>query len=292
MTGKRRGVLARYLSLSVVVLGLAACAAQAQSTGPGPRFSVASIKQNKDLAAQPRAGFRPGNRFEAIAATVQDLIALAFGGGPGIRRSQIVGAPSWAGSDRFDIHAQVDERTSPAPTLSPEQMLQMVQDLLADRFKLVTHRDRREQPIYALTLLRRDGALGQQLRRADANCDARVARIPPGVTPRPLVCGMERGLGNARGQTMRIAEFAARQLPSILDRQVVDRTGLEGDFDWEVQWTPGPGELAPLGADDRPNPDGPSIFQALEEQLGLKLVPERGLVDIIVVDSVDRPTPD
>ncbi|HEY1305971.1 MAG TPA: TIGR03435 family protein [Vicinamibacterales bacterium] len=295
MTGHFRVMLASCVAIVVVANALPTASVRAQSTGeaPGPRFTIVSIKQNKSATVRPRVGFRPGSRFEAIAATVQDLIALAYGGGQGIRRSQIVDAPRWTESERFDIRAQVEDGTGPAPAVPPDLMLQMLQNLLADRLKLVAHRDRREQPIYALTLLRPDGTLGPQLRRADADCDSRVARIPPDVKQRPLVCGMEGGLGRARGQTMRIADFAARQLSSILDRQVVDRTALEGIFDWELQWAPAPGELAPLGSDDPPpSPDGPSIFKALEEQLGLKLVTERGLVDVVVVDSISRPTPD
>jgi uncharacterized protein (TIGR03435 family) len=103
---------------------------------------------------------------------------------------------------------------------------------------------------------------------------------------------MERTYGRALGRTMTISEFAARQLPSILDRLVVERTGATGIFDWDLEWAPGPGELSPLSADAPATPpERPSIFTALEEQLGLKLDTERAQVDVLVIDAVARPTP-
>jgi uncharacterized protein (TIGR03435 family) len=284
------------MTATVALIALFSSEVQAQSGGTtqssaitGPTFEVASIKPNKNAMARPRAGFGPGGRFEATASTVQDLITMAYGGRQGIRRSQIIGAPGWTGTERFDVRAQVENGAGQAP----DQMLQMLQNLLADRFKLVSHRDKREQPIYALTFARSDRALGPQLRRADADCDTRAARIPPDATERAMVCGLEGGPGRAMGRTMTLSDFAARQLASFLDRSVVDRTGMEGIFDWDLQWSPGPGEVAPLSIDEPPPiTDGPSIFQALQEQLGLKLITERGVVDVIVVDAVSRPTPD
>lgn len=96
------------------------------------------------------------------------------------------------------------------------------------------------------------------------------------------------------GRTMTLADFAMRQLPSIVDRLVIDRTGVDGNVDWDLEWSPGPGEpsLPSVDGATAPSTDGPSIFAALEEQLGLKLNTERGQVDVLVVDAVSRPTPD
>jgi uncharacterized protein (TIGR03435 family) len=281
--------MSRLLSVLVIVsVWTVWVDAQSQSA---VAFDVASIKPNKSAIARPRAGFGPG-RFEAVAATMKDLITLAFGGGQGLRRSQIIGAPGWTEAEHFDVLAQMENRAGAASPVTPDRMLQMLQNLLNDRFMLVVHWEKREQPVYALSFARADRALGPRLQRADADCDTRVARIPKTTTERPMICGMERSYGHALGRTMTLSDFAARQLPSILDRLVVDRTGADGIFDWDLQWTPGPGEVSPLAAEaPAVLPDGPSIFTALEEQLGLKLETERAQVDVLVVDAVSRPTP-
>lgn len=282
VTPRLRGVLAIFSAWTI-------CAdAQPQNS---VAFDVVSIKPNTNATARPRAGFSPG-RFEAVAATVQDLITLAYGGGQGLRRSQIIGAPGWTATERFDVIAQMENRTGSASPVAPDRMLLMVQTLLADRFMLRVRWEKREQPIYALTFVRPDRTLGPRLRRADADCDTRVARAPVEATQRPMICGMERAYGRALGRTMTLSDFATRQLPSILDRLVVDRTGADGIFDWDLEWAPGPGEVSPLSADPPAAPvDGPSIFAALEEQLGLRLDTERAQVDVLVIDAISRPTP-
>ena len=265
--------------------------AQSQSASTAPVvFDVVSIKPNPSAAVRPRAGFRPG-RFEAVAATVQDLIAMAYSGDQ-LRRSQIIGAPQWTERERFDVIAHIED-TSQAARVTPDRMLLMVQNLLIDRFKLVVHWEKREQPIYTLTFAKAGQVLGPKLRRADADCDTRSSRIPANAGARPVVCGMEGTAGRALGRTMTLSDFATRQLSRIVDRVVVDRTGAVGIFDWDLEWAPGPGEVSPLSADGAvpPPAEGPSIFVALEEQLGLKLDTERGQVSVLVVDAVSRPTP-
>jgi uncharacterized protein (TIGR03435 family) len=280
----------RSMAITVVlfVVGTIGFSAQAPAA-----FDVASIKPNRSMTVRPRlsVGFLPGGRFEAIAATLQGLIAIAHGGGQMLRPSQVVGAPGWIGTERFDIQAQAERGTAGVP---PDQMLVMLQNLLADRFKLAVHWEKREQPIYALTFRRPDRAPGPRLRRAEADCDTRAAQISANATVRPMVCGLEGAPGRVLGRTMSLADFATRQLPSILDRLVVDRTGVDGSFDWDLDWAPGPGEPSSISVDGAPAPStgGPSIFTALEEQLGLKLETERGQVDVLVVDAVSRPTPD
>jgi len=266
--------------------------AQSQSASTAPVvFDVVSIKPNLSASVRPRAGFRPG-RFEAVAATVQDLIAMAYSGDQ-IRRSQIIGAPQWTERERFDVIAHIED-TSQAARVTPDRMLLMVQNLLVDRFTLVVHWEKREQPIYTLTFAKAGQVLGPKLRRADADCDTRSSRIPANAAARPVVCGMEGTAGRALGRTMTLSDFATRQLSRIVDRVVVDRTGAVGIFDWDLEWTPGPGEVSPLSSDTavQPPPDAPSIFAALEEQLGLKLDTERAQVDVLVVDSVRQPSPD
>ena len=247
--------------LLVFVAVTAAVSAQSPTK---PAFEVAAIRPNKSADAVPRIGFPPG-RFEAVAATVQQLISYAYADRQPLRSSQIIGAPSWIGTERFDIAAVI----ATGPSRSPNEMLRA---LLAERFRLTVHSDRRELPTYALVRLRKDGTLGSRLRPAPLDCDTRAAQAPPG-TPGIAVCGGGPIPGGVMGRTMKMENLAG-SLSSAVDRVVIDRTGLEGNYDWDLEW----------------KEEGPSVFTALQEQLGLKLEPDRALLPVIVIDSVDRPT--
>ena len=178
-------------------------------------------------------------------------------------------------------------RTGRSTPASPASMTGMMQRLLADRFKLIAHREQREAPVYALSIARSDGRLGSRLEVAPLDCDSRAAKAPPG-TRGLSICGIDRGPGMSAGRTMTIAQLSG-VLGSIVGRQVVDRTGLEGNYDWDLSWTPMPGEP---GARSEPAAagDGISIFTAIQEQLGLKLESERGVIDALVIDRIERPT--
>ena len=254
-----------------------------------PSFEVASIKPQKpgDLRS-PRLGFPPGGRFEATGATLLDLMTLAYGPGDAmLRRSQVVGGPDWIRNDRFDVVAKTERAVA---LDSPTAPFEMLKALLEDRFALEVHRETRQLPVYALVMARTDGRLGPQLRRAD-DCTRPGAPAPrAGDSARP--CAIAGGYGVSTGRGVPIAFFINGRLSNILDRMVIDRTDLTGFFDWDLEWTPAPSE--PVSPTDRPASaaDGPSIFTALEEQLGLKLAAERGPVEVVVIDHVSLPTPD
>jgi uncharacterized protein (TIGR03435 family) len=233
---------------------------------------------------------------------------------------QLVGGPSWIDTERFDIVARAPEGSR------PDQMPLMVRGLLAERFKLKIRGEMRDVPIYALVLARSDGKLGPKLSKTTDDCQTiqqeRAAAIkaatgsgqagqpvlPPGLIPAPgerPICTMSMNAGpaavggrpvvtmRAGGQT--IASLV-RTLASNLNRHVVDRTGLEGLYDFELQYglaqqagltAAPPGVNSPV----TPADDGPTIFDAVRE-LGLKLESERGPVEHLVIDSVERPTED
>jgi uncharacterized protein (TIGR03435 family) len=167
----------------------------------------------------------------------------------------------------------------------------MVRSLLRDRFELQVHLETEEAEIYRLVRARRGGALGPGLKPSDAGCSTiRPAAPPlplaPGTLPR---CGGRIGPGTLTFNGVRIGDLAARDLTRAVGAVVVDQTGITGDFDVTLEWAP-----------DRRNPDtgartnepGVSIFTAVQEQLGLTLEPSRGAVDVLVIDRIERPTPD
>ena len=252
-----------------------------QSPLPGPAtpeaFDVVSVKLNRS-PVNPYGGFVP-NGFEAVAATTQQLISLAYG----VSVTQILDAPSWIRTEFYDVTA----RTGRATPASPVSMTGMLQRLLADRFKLAAHREQREAPVYTLSIARSDGRLGSRLLVAPLDCDSRAAKAPPGM--RGLsICGIDHGPGMSAGRTMTMAQLSG-VLGSIVGRQVVDRTGLEGNYDWDLSWTPAPGEPGPR-SEPAAAGDGISIFTAIQEQLGLKLESDRGVIDALVIDRIERPT--
>jgi uncharacterized protein (TIGR03435 family) len=265
---------------------------------PGPTFEVASVRPNKSGEPFVRLGIQPGGRYTATNVPLRLLIRNAYQ----LQDSQIIGAPGWVDSDRFDIVAKAEGDVPLSGPGGPPGPIQfMLRALLAERFNLKMHSEQRELPIYALVLARADGKLGPQLRPAAADCAALVAARRGGAPPAPpqpgerLPCGMRIGPGQLTGGSLPLSLFANTISPFV-QRVVVDRTGLSGNFDFELSWTPDqvPQGPPPPGAPQQPSidPGGPSILTAVQEQLGLKLDSTRGPVEVFVIDNVTQPTPD
>jgi uncharacterized protein (TIGR03435 family) len=261
-------------------------------TPASPTFEVASVKPNKSGTDEMVGGLaEPGGRFTVINTQLREIIRVAYR----LQRYQVVGGPSWIDSDRFDITAKAN-----ASSTGPEMAL-MLRPLLAERFKLAVHNETRQLPLFALVVAGSAGKLGPHLRPSDADCIAEVtARLRGGAIPPPPTdpphqpCGSAGGpLGytTARGLTMGQIAFG---LSRNVGRAVMDRTGLAGYFDYELTWTPDQIPQRPPGAPDLPpiDPNGASLFTALQEQLGLKLESTTGPVDVLVIDHVEQPTPD
>jgi uncharacterized protein (TIGR03435 family) len=282
----------------IMVAGLVALAIAPASAQDKPSFEVASVKPNKSGDNRVMLGMQPGGRFTANNVTLRMLIRQAWR----LQDFQIVGGPGWLGSDRFDIVAKAEGNPAPTPPGGPPgPLVLMLQSLLEERFKLAVHPEMRDMPIYALTLARSDGRLGPQLKKSDVDCAAlagargRGAGQPPfPATDRPM-CGTRIGPGTLASGAVSLSLLASN-LSIFVQRTVVDKTGLAGTFDIDLTWTPDqiPQGPPPPGAPPLPpiDPNGPSIFTAVQEQLGLKLESQRGPVEVLVIDRVEPPTPD
>ncbi|MFZ0962683.1 MAG: TIGR03435 family protein [Terriglobia bacterium] len=261
-----------------------------------PSFEVASIKPNRSGDMRMGIRFQPG-RFTTSGSTVKQLIGLAYD----VRDFQVTGGPSWISSDRFDIDAkEPDGYTEELQKLTQDQRREkmglLIQSLLADRFQLKVSRATKELPLYALVVAK-NGPKIQQAKPGDTYPNG--FKRPDG---RPVGGGgmMSMGPGQFTGQGVPIT-FLVQQLAQQLGRNVLDQTGLAGNYDFTLKWTPDqtpmgmapgppPGGPAPDNAPPPPDASGPSIFTALQEQLGLKLESTKGPVDILVIDHIAQPT--
>jgi uncharacterized protein (TIGR03435 family) len=267
------------LSLLVVGAILAAGSLGAQT------FDVASIKPNTSGESGARMNTNANGRVTVVNNTLFNIIRNAYN----VQPMQIVrgpSAPDWLDRDRWDITAMG------APMTSPRQIETTLQALLTERFRLVVRRETREELAYALVVARADGRLGPGLTRSIGPCAELAALVASGAplpNPRPDVrCGTNMGLGLASTRGVVMADFA-RNLGPMTGRPVIDRTGLTGAFDLELRWTP---DQMPAGAPALPATDAPALFVAIQEQLGLKLEPTKAPLEVIVIESVQRPTPD
>jgi uncharacterized protein (TIGR03435 family) len=283
---------------AIVVLapGLAA-QSPARGSVDGPRVEVASVKPNSTGRAGPtQIRVLPGGRFVATNVPVGLLIGRAYG----VPAYRLVGGPNWLMADAFDIIATANGDLTPAGPQRP--LAGALQALLAERFKLIVHTETRQLPAYALVFARDDQRLGPSLTRSErTDCAAILAEVAAraagGPPPPPLPggqappCGAftSNGLMSLDSATVsRFTDF----LSGELNRKVFDRTALAGFFNVHLRWTPDPLPAGPLPADVPPiDLNGPSIFTAVQEQLGLKLQSITGPVDVLVIDSVERPTP-
>jgi uncharacterized protein (TIGR03435 family) len=280
------------LAVGIVALAANVASVLAAQTPASPAFEVASVKPSAPSATVGGSfGFQPGGAFRAVNWPVSMLIAVAFGTDRPLLVSQISGGPSWIGSDRFDIAATAGSALpSDVPSLS-KYVPAMLRALLEDRFKLKTHTETRQQQIYALVKARTDGRLGPGLRESTVDCLA-LAQLrsdnPSTAPPLPSVCGIRFHPGSLSG-SMTMSNLTS--VVSTVVGIVADRTGLAGHFDVELHWSPG-GPQADTASADALSPDAPSIFTAVQEQLGLKLNSEKSEGDVLVIDHVEHPSKD
>ena len=236
-----------------------------------PGFEVATIKPVENGPETPRFITVQGtNRFVVKDYNLKRLIAAAYDMNP----ETISGGPTWVESDYYDIQALTPGQGRP----SHDQQMAMLQKLLADRFKLIFHRERKEFSIYALETTKDGPKL-----KATTFSTSDPSSVGPGmVYPQRIVMP-------AKNATMN--DFTSLLQRAILDRPVVDRTGLTGRYDFSLEWAPDEtqfgGELPAASA----NAPSPPLFEAVQQQLGLKLEPRKGPVSTIVVDQVEHPTP-
>jgi bla regulator protein blaR1 len=311
-----RTLWAKEALMAGVALGVAAAMVSAQ-TQPGnrtavadrPAFEAASVKPNKSVDAHGYSTLgRPGGHVAISDATLRQLIAQAYHfSNLSQAHYGIFGMPRWGDSEHFDIDAESPNN----PTLDQKRL--MLQSLLADRFKLVVRNETWRLPVYALVMVKH-GHLGQQLRphRDDVPCSPRSAlptapqstsvshtsaadaaafaleQFPCGR----IVGGMLQQAGPnpawSGGRNVTMEEIAeSLGADEYIDRSVLDRTGLKGRFDFTIEWNT---EQQNLSANPQPLTQGLSLFEALADQLGLKVKAEKGPVSVLVVDHVEPPS--
>lgn len=281
----------QWLPGLVVVLGVAAVlGAQEQPPILEASFEVASFKRN---VSGGNVVWRPQTtgEFTLINIPFQTLITAAYQ----LQPYQLQGAPAWIRDERYDINARLDPKIAGRlqPDGHPPTWALALRDLLSSRARLAFHRETRQLPVYGLVLARHDGTLGPNMKPAQADCDAlrlqteaaaragQPSPYPPS-TPTWIPCGLQNNPGRIVSGGFGFAEFM-RALSAETGRQVVDRTGLSGKWDFFVTYAPS--NLTAGRASDEPD-----LFTAIQEQLGLKLESTQGPVNVFVIDRLERPS--
>jgi uncharacterized protein (TIGR03435 family) len=240
-----------------------------------PSFEVATVKPGNPADHRKMFGLMPGGRFSASNMTLKELIIFAYN----LKDQQLSGGPGWTNSDVFDVVGK------PESSATPEQIRQMMQALLADRFKLSMRRESKELQVYNLVVAKNGPKL----------TESKVEEAPTPGGPRRMV---RMGRGELNGQLMSMGTLAD-VLSKMAGRTVVDKTGLTGSYDVKLEWTPDPGEpqmrmpeMRMPEASPPPVADasGISLFTAIQEQLGLKLDAQKGPVDVFTIERVEKPS--
>jgi uncharacterized protein (TIGR03435 family) len=284
------------VSCAIGAVAVVAGATQETPSSASQTFEVASVKPNK--SGERGGGIRrlPGGRVTVTNMAPRILITFAYQ----LAQFQLLGGPAWLDNDKFDMVAKLEGNPEfGIPGSGPDPIQLAMRALLADRFKLKTHRETREMDIYALVMLK-PGIPGPALKPSTTDCKAmadaarRGAAPPPGPPPAtgPVPCSILGSPGMIRFSGLPLSQVVSL-LGGLSGRMVVDRTGLAGNWEFtltfaaEQRGQPPPGVEPPA-----PDPDAPSLFTAIQEQLGLKLESTKGPVDVLVIDSVEQPTPD
>lgn len=295
----KRVVVNRFMA----VVALAAGVMGASPAVAQPSFDVASVKSNDQGPGLSRFSYAAGGRVTIVNIPLRQIVLSAFR----LQSFQLLNAPDWIDAP-FDIVAKADGNP---PVVEMQTMLQA---LLRDRFGLVTHVETRNLPVYALAVSRGDGRLGDSLRRSGTDCmPVTLPKLPGGAPPPPppppagALPPPENGpadpnrLGGRCPSLLLPGYVSARevtmtQFATILGRwvgrKVVDRTALDGTFDVDLKYqSDQPVAIGPGGVGITTDPTAPSIFTALQEQLGLRLEATKGAVEVLIIDRMQRPGP-
>lgn len=249
------------LVFALALLAATPTVAQDQSA----TFEVAIVKPTDPSFGGILVGF-PGGQFSARGFTLRDLIAFAYS----MDNRQVIDIPKALENDRWDIQGKLPADTQPNPNVARP----MLQALLAERFNLKFHRDTRDMPIYVVTVAKG----GHRMKERKANDGGEARRM--------LFNGP-----NVPGRDVSVAMLAEGLQKLVLDRPIIDKTGLTGNFDFELHWRPEASQFGGRGGQlASVNEDQPDIFTAMQEQLGLKLEPTKGAADVIVVERASPPS--
>lgn len=260
------------LSVSSLMMNGAACLAQSPPTAlPGlptaaPEFEAATIKLMKDANPNRKTDREEGRRFSAQGYTLAELLMMAYR----LDRRQVVGGPGWMTTDAFDLVAVAENDKD-----MQEHGREMFQKLLTDRFKLAFHWEQREMQTYVMTVAKS----GVKMTAADAKG--------------AYESGCQQ-LGQCTFRRENTQHFASWLQFAVLDKPVTDKSGLAGEFDFTLKWTPDESQFFAMGIHAPPPTDDPNappgLYQAMEEQLGLKLEAQKTTTQVLVIDHVERPT--
>jgi uncharacterized protein (TIGR03435 family) len=253
---------------------------------PERRFEVVSIKPFDPSGGVTTRSGTTGSRYDFLGLPLRWLVAQAFRA----PLDRVVGLPEWTESERYAIAGTIPDGVpgSALPVL--------MTNLLKDRFRMVAHTETREMPVYNLVLARSDKRLGPSLKETSAECRAAMeaslaapqrGASPPTVAAACQPMGLNIGFLSQGGIDMATLTLS---LINMVGRPVIDRTGLTGRYDFTLKWTPAPGTGGPSGPPL--DPDAPSVFTAVQEQLGLKLENARGPVEVVVIDRLEKPALD
>ena len=232
-----------------------------------PGIEVATIKPTKPDEQRFMLMFR-GGRFQTTNVSLSKLLAFSYG----VQEKQLVGLPPWAETDKYDIDAKPDMDGAP----NKKQFQGMVQKLIADRFGLIFHHDKKELSVYVLSVAK----TGAKLTKTESH------EGHPGF-------GL-RGLGAITVHDASMSDFAAMMQETVMDRPVIDQTGLAGRYDFALNWTPDDSQFGGMAAKLPPpaentNPP-PNLYTAIQEQIGLKLDATKAPTDVIIIDHVQKPS--
>jgi uncharacterized protein (TIGR03435 family) len=227
-----------------------------------PAFDAVSVKPSDPASGHGTVvNMTPGEGLRVVNATLRDMIETAYD----VRQFQIQGGPSWAGASKYDVAATSGLPAGAKPPSDWKEVRLKAQAMLKQRFQLELHRETRELPIYSLVVAK-GGVKPDGLSATDG--------------PRR---GINAGKGTMLGEAATIADLVSK-LSRLLDRPVVDHTGLQGNYDFKLQWTPDMESSVPEPS------AGPSLFTAIQQQLGLRLEATKGPVEVLVIDRVERPS--
>ena len=251
----------------------------------GPAFDVVSIKRVTEPRNRRSVGSQPGGRFVLSGMAIAPMIREAYPADT----SDLIGAPDWVSSEVYDLTAQAGRDAS------RDEIKDMLRRLLAERFNLAVHYEMQERPTFALVLARADGRLGPGIRPSTLDCEAiQAARQAGSKEPFPATsngapaCGMS--MRGAVGMEVLLGAQPISRLASSMSgaagRVVLDKTGLKGNYDITLNYSEQSRPDAPAPPPDAP----PNIFTALQEQLGLKLDPDRAPLKVLVIDRIQRPS--
>jgi uncharacterized protein (TIGR03435 family) len=239
------------------------------------RFEAVSIRPSTSIEDRVNGSVQPSGRVTLRGVTPYWLILFSYNGI--FTAERIAGEPAWSRNERYDIDATAARE--------PKDVRVLLQNLLQDRFQFRAHTEMREIPVYTLLLARSDGKLGRRLRQAAVDCADQegVRRAEAEKKAGEFVCRGRAGANSLSFRGLPIRNLVTA-LGSRVQRPVVDRTGLLGNFDIDLEWSP------TLEATDVLGSDRVSIFTAVQEQLGLRLQADKAVQDVLVIDNVERPS--